>query len=175
MAPGSSGTSAITATGASSYAGPNTITLSSCTLASSPAGATDLPTCTVTGTTVTFASGATSGTGGSVSIGTTGPSSSAVKAARLNTPSRTGRWAGAGVVAVAGLLLFGIPARRRKWRSLLGIFVVAAAFGILSGCGSGGGHSTTNPGTTAGAYTFTLTGTDAGGVKRTVAINVTVG
>jgi len=175
VAPGATGTSAITATGKSGYAGPNTITLNSCTLATSPSGATALPTCAITGATVTFAAGATTGSGGSIAIDTTAASTSAVKSAPLSAQGHAGRWAGAGAVAVAGLLLFGIPARRRRWRSLLSVLLFAAAFGILSGCGGGsGGGGTTIPGTSAGAYTFTLTGTDADGVQQKVIVNVTV-
>jgi hypothetical protein len=84
-------------------------------------------------------------------------------------------WAGGlGVVAVAGLLLF-IPGRMRKWRALLGAFVLVAALGVLSGCGGGsGGGGTSNPGTTAGAYTFTVTGSDAASVKQTATLTLTV-
>jgi subtilase family serine protease len=176
VAPGSSTTSAITATGSGGYMGPNTVTLSACTPANSPTGAVDLPTCTVTTAAVTFASGSTSGSGGVVTIGTTAASSSARKKAMLDR-SPINPWAGgAGAVAVAGLLLF-MPGRMRKWRALLGALVLVAALGVLSGCGGGsggGGGGTSNPGTTAGTYTFTVTGTDSGGVKQTATLTLTV-
>jgi Pro-kumamolisin, activation domain/Abnormal spindle-like microcephaly-assoc'd, ASPM-SPD-2-Hydin len=174
VAPGSSGTSAITATGTGGYTGPNTITLSGCTLTASPSGATNLPTCAITSATVTFASGSTTGAGGTITINTTGPTASVI-VAQLDKRSNSLRWAGAGSVALAGLLLFGIPARRRKWRAILGLLIFAGMLGALSGCGGGsGGGSKGNPGTTAGAYTFTVTGTDVGGVKQTATISVTV-
>jgi hypothetical protein len=74
-------------------------------------------------------------------------------------------WLGAGSGAVlAVLLFFGIPARRRSWRSMLGIIVAMAVIGVLSSCGAaGGGTGTTpppsNPGTAASppVYTFTVT------------------
>jgi hypothetical protein len=58
----------------------------------------------------------------------------------------------------------GIPARRRSWRAMLGMLMLLAAFtsGLLS-CGgggsSGGGGGSSNPGTTAGTYAVTVTGT----------------
>jgi hypothetical protein len=73
---------------------------------------------------------------------------------------------------VAGLLLFGIPARRKAWRALLGAFLFIAALGALSGCGGGGGNS--NPGTTPGAYTFTIKGTDSGSIAASATLTVTV-
>jgi hypothetical protein len=83
------------------------------------------------------------------------------------------RWTSAGGLAIAAILLFGIPARNRKWRSLLGAFAFLAILGFASGCGSGSSGSS-NPGTTAGSYTFTVTGTDAAGTAKTATITVTV-
>jgi len=178
VAPGASGASAITATGASGYTGPIAVTLSGCDLATSPTGATDLPTCSISGATVTFASGSSTGSGGSITIATTAATAS-VKMGQLpnrnNDQNNPWRWAGAGGAALAGLLLFGLPARRRAWRKWLGILIFAGFLGALSGCGGGGSSGGGgNPGTTAGAYTFTLTGTDTDNVKQTVTINVTV-
>jgi len=167
VSPGSSGTSTITATGAGGYFG--TITLS-CVLATSPSGATDLPTCTP-GSAITIASGSTTGTG-TIAINTTA-ASNAVKLAKQEKNSSTGRLAGIGGVVLAGILLIGIPARRKYWRSMLALLVFIAGLGVLSGCGGGGGGNK-NPGTTAGNYTFTVTGTDAAAVKQTTTITVTV-
>ena len=175
VAPGSSGPSAITASGSGGYVGPNTITLSNCTLATSPTGATDAPTCTISNATVTFVSGSASGAGGTVNIGTTAPTSS-VRRGQLDKRSKTWPWAGAGGIVLGCLLFFGIPARQRNWRSLLGVLLFAGILGVLSGCGGGssGGGGGGNSGTTPGSYTFTVTGTDAGGAKQTATINVTV-
>jgi len=83
--------------------------------------------------------------------------------ATLSYPKLPGRgWAGAGGGAVLAFLLFlGIPARRRSWRSMLGILVMMTALGSLAACGGGitGSNSTGTTGTTAGTYTFTVTGT----------------
>jgi hypothetical protein len=71
-------------------------------------------------------------------------------------------WLGGGAV-LAFLVFLGIPARRRSWRQMLGVLVLIAALGGLSSCGSGGtgtGTTTqTDPGTTAGVYTFTVQST----------------
>jgi len=50
------------------------------------------------------------------------------------TPHRW--WVAGGGAAVACVFLFGIPARRRRWQSLLGaLLVVMIGFGV-SGCGA---------------------------------------
>jgi len=76
-------------------------------------------------------------------------------------------WYAAGGAALACLLLFGIPARRRSWRTMLGMLALLAALsgGVLA-CGGGGGggggnNCTPNSGTTAGTYTITVTGTSS--------------
>ena len=159
---GATGTSTITATGTGGYSG--TINLT-CALTTSPTGATKLPTCTP-GSAITIASGNTTATG-TVTINSTIPS---VKLAKQEQVNSTGRWAGGGAIAIAGLLLLGIPARRRNWRRMLPLLLFVAGLGVLSGCG--GGHKKT--GTTAGSYTFTVTGTDTASVKTTTTISVTV-
>jgi hypothetical protein len=62
-------------------------------------------------------------------------------------------------------LLFGIPARRRSWRTMLGMLVLLASFACGAvACGGGGGSGgggggggTGHAGTTAGTYTVTVT------------------
>ena len=90
-------------------------------------------------------------------------------------------WLGAGGGAILALLVFfGIPARRRSWRSMLSILVAMVALGVLvelrrwqqQRSGSGG-TTPSNPGTTAGAYTVTVTGTSGSIVQTTpVALSV---
>jgi hypothetical protein len=72
-------------------------------------------------------------------------------------------------------VLFGIPARRRRWLSLLGLLVFFASIAAI-GCGSsgGGGGGPQNPGTTLGAYSFTVTGTPASGTAETTVVTLTV-
>jgi hypothetical protein len=90
-----------------------------------------------------------------------------------------GGWAGAeGGAVLALLVFFGIPARRRGWRAMLGAFILLATLGSLAACGggsSGGNHGGGgNPGTTAGAYTFTVTGTGTPAVTPAVTTTFTV-
>jgi len=88
--------------------------------------------------------------------------STTAAAASLVSPKLPGKGRGifgAGGSAVLALLLFlGIPARRRGWRKMLGALVLMAAFGVLSGCGSNV-SKTSNQGTSADTYTFTVTAT----------------
>lgn len=178
---GTSGTSAITATGAGGYVGPSTVTLSSCTLATSPAGAASLPTCSLTTPSVTFASGSSSGSGGVVTIGTTAAVSNARKAALAANHPSSNPWStvttAAGSITLAGLLFF-LPGRTRRRRALLGAFLLIASIGFLSGCGNSNSSTITctacNAGTTAGSYTFTITGKDSAGTTQTATLNLTV-
>jgi hypothetical protein len=95
-----------------------------------------------------------------VSVTTTAASSSELVYPRLG--GKGSGWTGAGGGAVLAFLVFlGIPARRRSWRSMLGVLVLMVALGSPAGCGGGGGGGGGggNTGTTAGNYTFTVTGT----------------
>ena len=83
-------------------------------------------------------------------------------------------WMGAGGGAVLALLMFfGIPARRRSWRSMVGAVVLMVILGAMAGCGGGGNQ---NLGTTAGTYTFTITATGSpaqgSGDTTTFTVNV---
>jgi trimeric autotransporter adhesin len=135
------------------YAG--TITLS-CALTGEPASATNLPSCSPSGT---IALSATT-TSGSATMSVT-TAATTVSALAYPKVSNGKGWMGMGGGAVLAFLVFlGIPARRRSWRAMLGLVVLIAALGSLSACGGGGGGgggTTTIPGTTAGTYTFTVT------------------
>ena len=165
VSPGASGTSTVTVNSTNGYAGTLTLT---CSVTSSPKGATDLPTCSSTQT-VTLNSNTTSGTA-TVTVNTTAASSAAVVRPKLR--ERQG-WGAAGEGAVLALLaLLGIPAQRRKWQSLLGLLAVLAVLSAVTACGGGGGGGAgttqpTNPGTTAGTYTITVTGTGNDSAKTT--------
>jgi hypothetical protein len=154
--PGAPATSTITVSTANGYAGTVTIT---CALTSYPPGATDMPTCSNGNATVTLTSTTATGTA-TFTVGTTAASASLVWP-QLG-PGRG--WDGAGSGAILALLVFlGIPAKRRSWRSLIGMLVLIVALGSVAACGGGGGGGgstgPSNPGTTAGTYTFTVTGT----------------
>jgi trimeric autotransporter adhesin len=72
-----------------------------------------------------------------------------------------------GGAALALLVFFGIPARRRSWRAILGVLLFGAIVGIGIGCGSSGGHNGSNN------YTVTVTGT-SGAISQTATVNLTV-
>lgn len=92
---------------------------------------------------------------------------SATSSAKNTAPAPLNRrdgWLAGGGAAFACVLLLTIPARRRSWRSMLGLVVIAMVtitFGV--GCGSGGSGSSGNfgggssgGGTTSGTYTISV-------------------
>jgi hypothetical protein len=155
VSPGGSTTSTVTVSSVSSlYSG--TVTLS-CALTNYPGGAEYPPSCSITsGATVTMSAGTPTPTSSTATVTTTAATSELVY-----PKLHGGGWAGAGGGAILALLVFlGIPARRRSWRQMLGMAVLMAAIGSLAGCGGGGvSVNQGNPGTTAGNYIFTVTGT----------------
>jgi hypothetical protein len=165
--PGGSGTSTITASLGGSLAA-SSVALS-CTVGAGTGqvpAQTDLPTCSVGTLTSTSSTTATA----TLTVNTTAATTGA-----LNLPKMPWVPVGGGV-AMAGLLFLILPAKRRKLGSLLGALVLVALVGFSAGCG---GHSSSpakqpgNPGTPAGAYTVTVTGT-GGGVTATTSVIVTV-
>jgi len=156
--PGGSTTSTITVASSNGFTGSVALT---CAVTTSPSGASNLPGCTLSPTTASTTATST------LTVTTTAASSA------LQRPLDKFFAVGGGI-AVAGLLLFTIPARRRSWRSILGVLVFAAMVGMGIGCGSsssGGGGG--GGGTTTGAYVVTVTGT-SGSLTATTTVNVTV-
>jgi hypothetical protein len=148
---GGSATSAITMTPSNGYSGSVTL---SCALTSGPSNqAGDAPACTPQASAITV------GSAGNVTVTT-----KATNAAALQRP-HIGKWFEADSGALLALLVFfGIPARRRACRAVLGTLVLLFAFGGLMACGGGGPSNTGgggggNPGTASGTYIFTVTGT----------------
>jgi hypothetical protein len=105
----------------------------------------------------------------------------AASTSSLVQPNGRGRWGlGAGSTVLAALLLFGIPSRRRRWLPMLALLWIVTAVGV-SACGGGGssfsggsGGGPTTPATTAGNYTFTVTGTDSSNSQITTSTSVSV-
>jgi hypothetical protein len=81
----------------------------------------------------------------------------------------------AGGTALAGILLFGIRGRRKKWRSLLGMVTLGVA--MATGIGACNGKLIcllpALTGTTPGSYTVTVTGT-SGSISATATVPLTV-
>jgi hypothetical protein len=142
-----------------------------CAVTTSIKGGIDPPTCSVPGSVTIAGTAAATAT---LSVLTT-----AGNVGAFQSPLRRFLARGGGV-AVALVLLFGIPARRRKWSVMLGLFAFVFIAGAI-GCGGGGGGTGTGGGgqsfgTTAGSYTITVTGTDAatGKITANTAVTLTV-
>jgi len=136
-----------------------------------PAAANDPPTCNVPAT-VTI-SGTTAQTA-TLTVNTTA-------ATAMNRPMRL-PWRGAGGAVLACVLLLFVPFRRRNWLALMAWLVLFTAMAGMGcggggaaggGGGGGGGGGQTNPGTTAGTYTVTITGV-SGGMTETGTVALTV-
>lgn len=123
------------------------------------------------------ANGTAAGTA-TLTISTTGPT---LQQARGGAPPKPGR--GAGTMALAGLLVLGLPfafRRRRHFSALLGLVLLAAIAG-LNGCGGSTplSYVISNPGTAAGTTAVTVTATINGGaiygtLSHSATINLTV-
>src|SRR5579862_1646807 len=85
--------------------------------------------------------------------------------------------AGVAVSLVCLFFLLVVP-KQRRWRlaPLAILFVMVAAAGVSCGGGSssGGGGGITNPGTTLGSYTITVTATPSTGTAQMTTITVNV-
>jgi hypothetical protein len=168
--PGQSGTTQISYTPLNGFRGTVSFTCS----VTGPAGATNLPTCTVPGSTTITGTAAVPVT---VTIATTG--SSTTTAAVLTR---------IGGAALASLLFIGMQGRRRRY---LAPFVMVLLLSIsLSGCGSKGSSTsasttgtgtgtsgtgtTSTPTTTAGTYTVTVIATPTGAAAVTTQFSLIV-
>ncbi len=153
-AAGGSGSSTITVDARNGYSG--TITFTCTAPTSAKIG------CTVSGSPLTLGGGTTSGTV-TVSITT---------AAAGLAPGSAPLWLGGSGAIFAGVLVFGVPARRRRLMAALTLITIALTLSAM-GCGgsskSGGGGT----GTPAGNYTVSVTGTD-GTTSHTADVAVSV-
>jgi hypothetical protein len=171
LSPGSSGTSAIAVTPVGGFTGNVAVTA---VLSSSPAGAVYLPTLSFGSTSPVSISTANGGTA-TLSIATTGATTAA-----LHSPfQRAVPWLPAAGAMLSCLLLVGIPARRRCWRTLLGLMVLLVFLGFATtACGGGGSASSGGgggiAGTTPGAYTVTVTAASPGIAAVTTTVSLTV-
>ena len=165
IAPGatSGDTATVTVTPSGGFAG--TVSLS-CAVTTSVSNAQDLPTCSIpSGISIT---------GASAGSATLIVSTTAASAALTQPFSKRFGATGGAFAAVA--VFFCIPIRRRRWRHLMALLCVMT-FGAAVGCGGSSKTGTTsqsNPGTTAGAYVVTVTGTSAGLAAQTTQVAVTV-
>ena len=130
----------------------------------------DLPICSIPAA-VNILSGS-SGASTVLTVNTTAPTST-TNATPAKTLFRPG-----GAVALGLLVFLVIPARRRRWITMLGLLAVII---FTAGLGCGGSSAGPAPppgggGTTAGAYIVTVTATDGAtgklNVSATVYVNV---
>ncbi len=157
--------STITVTPAGNFTGSVALTAA---ITSSPAGAQNLPILSFGSTSpVLIASNATRTA--TLTISTTGTTR-----ASLAEPGRPRDLSTQSGATLACLLLFGIATTRRRWQtSLLTLSLLAVLCSALAACGASGGKVPGPPGTTAGIYTVTITGT-SGATIATNTLTVTV-
>jgi hypothetical protein len=169
VAPGATtgNTSTITVTPAGNFTGSVTLTAA----ITGPAGAQYPPTVSFGSTSPVSITGLAAGTA-TLTVSTTAPSSAA-----LSYPEHRGvPWYTAGGAILSCILLFGIPARRRRlWNALGMLAILVTLAGGMIACGGGSTTTTTqsNPGTTAGTYTATVTGT-SGATTAMGTVTITV-
>ncbi len=165
VSPGGTTASAVSLVARASYSGTMNLT---CALTNSPVGAQYVPTCTITPSTITIAANATAAS--TLTVQTTSTSTAAVA-----RPSGLAPWGLGGASAMAGLLMFCLPTRRRRMMSVLALVLGVCSLGAV-GCGSSASAppTTTTQSTTAGSYTFTVKGTDTANASTTASTMVTV-
>ncbi|WP_263355404.1 FG-GAP-like repeat-containing protein [Acidicapsa acidisoli] len=170
VSPGNTATATATFMAGNNYSGTMNLT---CTLTASPSGAQSLPTCTLNPTSITLQTAGTATT--TFSVSTTAASS-----ASLALPKRMNVWGlGSGGSALALVAVFGVSSRRRRWLSMLVLLSLTVVAAGVIGCGGGSGSGSSSqslgtPATTAGNYTFTVTGVDSSNAKITTSVNVTI-
>jgi hypothetical protein len=137
-----------------------------CAVTTSITSVNDAPTCSLSPTSVTI-SGATAQTS-TLSAITTAATSSENQKPKLFWPTTGGS-------ALALMLFFITPRRRRSWLGMVGLLVLVAAGGLTAcGGGSGGGGGGGNPGTTTGTYTITVSGSANSGAETATISTVTL-
>ena len=140
-----------------------------------PTAASDPPTCSVPAT--VMVSGTTAQTA-TLMVSTTAPATAANRHLRMPWQDATKGAAGAALACVA--LLF-VPCAKRSWLALMALAravcrdggMGCGGGGSTGGGGGGGGGGQTNPGTTAGTYTVTITGV-SGAMTETGTVALTV-
>jgi len=164
--PGASATSTITLSPANGFSGTVNLT---CASASSSAGIT----CSVNPASVVVG-GADATT--TLTVTTTAASAISKPSASIRPHQHFPWFAASGGLAFVGIVLLGVPARKRKGAALC--IVVLAFVSLWAGCGggsssSGGKGGGGNTGTSAGSYVVTVTAT-SGSISHTANVAVTV-
>jgi hypothetical protein len=162
--------STITVTPLNGFTGPVALTA---IISASPTGAANLPTLSFGSTTPVNIAGATAGTA-TLTVSTNSTQQGSCTASS-QPPHGINWYSGGGILAC--LLLFGIGPRRRRFRAALGMLALLVALtGGMLACGGipkAACTNTTIPGTTAGNYTVTVTGT-SGSITASGTVTLTV-
>jgi Bacterial Ig-like domain (group 3) len=169
VSPGGSATAKLVLSAGGAYSG--TMHLA-CVLTKSPSGAQDQPTCSLDPTSVTIAPDGTANTVFTVQTTANG------QVAGIHSFGWRLRWIGGGGAAFAGVILLGVPNRRRRWAWMIALVMIVGPAGTF-GCGGGNQTSTSvqsTIATTPGNYVFTVTGTGVAnaGITTVTTVNVTV-
>jgi hypothetical protein len=166
--PGPVATSTITIIPGGGFAGMVTL---SCAVAGGPMGGADAPTCSVTNPPAIVGNAAVTAT---LTVNTTAASTTANSHLAIRNQQPRGIGIAGSTMALASLLLFGLPIRQRRNLKQFGRLLITILIGATMGCG---GTKTAappaNPGTTPGAYTVTITGS-SGSIMATTVVTVTV-
>jgi len=166
--PGANAIALVEIAGSSGYSG--TVNLI-CTLTTSPERAQHVPTCSLNPPILMIEAGTIAHS--TLTIRTTAPKTTTAG----TSPSGLNLWNIAGGSALAGLVTFCIPSRRRRRLAMLALLLVIVLVGNV---GCGGGPSTpveTQPRTTTttpGPYSFTVTGSDVSRPGITISTIVTI-
>jgi subtilase family serine protease len=159
--PGSPGTSTITVDALNGFNGTVNLT---CT---PPSSATALITCSIP------ASVTVNGTNTTTTLTVNTTAAHFVPGTFSAANRGMGWFAASGGGLFAGVLVMGVPSRRRKYTAMFGMVLLAFA---VTGVACGGGSSSTgptNPGTPAGNYTVVVSAV-SGSISRTLNVSVTV-
>jgi hypothetical protein len=169
--PGPNGTSTITISPSGGFTGSVSL---SCAVTGGPMGGADAPTCLVTAPPAITGNTAVTAT---LTISTTATSLAGYRDPAVRTqdlPRVAAIGGSAAAVAVASLLPFGFPIRRRRTMTQLGLLLIAIFIGAAIGCGGKNAAAPpANPGTTPGAYIVTVRGS-SGSIMAATAVIVTV-
>ena len=171
---GSSGTSTITVSPSGGFTGSVAL---SCTV-TGPATAVDPPTCSVA---APPAITGMTGVSATLTVNTTAASSSSNATAQAATDFRkqhSRRSALGEGSALVAFLFLGLPSRRRRTKTLVSLFLLGTFAAAVMGCGGAQKAANpvmtpANPGTTAGNYMVTVTGS-SGSLTASTTVAVTV-
>jgi hypothetical protein len=171
---GAPGTQTITVSAAGGFTGTVNLT---CAVTKTMIDVTDPPTCSFASSpTITLTSITTSGTD-TLDFNTMAASAIFKPVSRPQGPGPGGLLLGEICATLACMFLLGFAAKKRRGAVLLATAILAVvAIGASCGGGSGGGGGTGggNPGTTAGAYSVTVTATPSSGTAQSTVIAVNV-